>query len=429
MHSEAVVWWHHVQLQPDELLVDLHLLGIFHSIAQLIPDIATFSLFQRSCHEQQASRYRAPPTPTGGIALEIATMEAVAAVGIAAAAAQFLDFSIKTLALCKEIRDSSSGSTKTNDELTKSIKKLTAMQKDLRQSGSTPSSTYRQLIRAVQDCSVVASELLQLLEDIREVARKSLGTMRSALKAIKERKSIEKLQARLLDCQNRYHIALTTDLRDEVLRLLERQGKNTNSMRDIILQRLDKASAESTASHSITQDKLHTLGEDLNRSAGTVQKELSALRISQQSSSKTLQAGQRSLGKDIDGHFQRLSASDTHQEFLDTLYFPEMFARQESIKRRSPGTYDWVFSGEVPNLDDWVSRSKLPKSSVMDKELRGRISCWLRNTDKNNLFWINGKPGSGKSSLVSFIMDDLRTKECLRPRAGGRDPDIFSFFF
>jgi hypothetical protein len=58
-------------------------------------------------------------------------MEAVAAVGVAAAAVQFLDFSIKTLALCKEIRDSSTGSTKTNDELTKSIKKLTAMQTDL----------------------------------------------------------------------------------------------------------------------------------------------------------------------------------------------------------------------------------------------------------------------------------------------------------
>jgi hypothetical protein len=343
-------------------------------------------------------------------------MEAVAAVGIAAAAAQFLDFSIKTLALCKEIRDSSSGSTKTNDELTKSIKKLTAMQKDLRQSGSTPSSTYRQLIRAVQDCSVVASELLKLLEDIREVAKESLGTMRSALKAIKERKSIEKLQARLLDCQNRYHIALTTDLRDEVLRLLERQGKNTDSVRDIILQQLSTASSKSAVLHAITHGKLHTLGEDLNQSARTVQNQLSALRLSQQSSNKTLQTGQRNLGKTIDGQFQRLSASDTHQNFLDMLYFPEMFARQESMMRRSPGTYEWVFSG------------KLEKSNKK-KELQGRISCWLRNTDKNNIFWIQGKPGSGKSSLVSFIMGDRRTKECMQPWAGGHDPHIFSFFF
>jgi hypothetical protein len=59
--------------------------------------------------------------------------------------------------------------------------------------------------------------------------------MRSALKTMKERKTTEKLQARLTDCKTRYHLALTTEMRDEVLRLLEQQGKNTESVRDIIL--------------------------------------------------------------------------------------------------------------------------------------------------------------------------------------------------
>jgi hypothetical protein len=241
--------------------------------------------------------------------------------------------------------------------------------------------------------------------------------MRSALKTMKERKTIEKLQARLTDCQTKYHLALTTEMRDEVLRLLEQQGKNTESMRDIILQRLKKASSESAASHSTTHGKLHALGEDLNQSALTVQKKLSALRISQQSSGKTLRTGQRSLGKNIDRQFQKQSTSDTHQKFLDILHFPEMFARQESIKRRSPGTYDWVFDDELTGSDD------------KDTELRGRISRWLRNPDGNTLFWIQGKPGSGKSSLISFIMGDPRTKECMRVWAGGRDPYIFNFFF
>lgn len=93
-------------------------------------------------------------------------MEAVAAVGVAAAALQFLEFSTKTLVLCKEIRDSSTGSTEAEAELTKSVKPLTEMQKELRQAASTSSSTYRQLVRAVQECSRVAAVLLQLLEDI-----------------------------------------------------------------------------------------------------------------------------------------------------------------------------------------------------------------------------------------------------------------------
>jgi hypothetical protein len=124
-------------------------------------------------------------------------MEAVAAVGVAAAAVQFLDYSVKTLALCREIRDSPSGSTKANEELTKSINKLTAMQKDLRKTSSTTSSTYRQLIRAVQDCSAVATELLQLLEHIREQAKKSGGVVRAAWQAMAKRKTIERLPTSL----------------------------------------------------------------------------------------------------------------------------------------------------------------------------------------------------------------------------------------
>jgi hypothetical protein len=59
-------------------------------------------------------------------------MEAVAAVGVAAAAVRFLHFSVRTLSLCREVRDSSTNSTKANDELAKSVKRLTAIQKDLR---------------------------------------------------------------------------------------------------------------------------------------------------------------------------------------------------------------------------------------------------------------------------------------------------------
>lgn len=134
-------------------------------------------------------------------------MEAVAAVGVAAAAVQFLDYSVKTLTLCKEIRDSPSGSTKANEELTTSINKLAAMQKDLRKNSNATSSTYRQLIRTVQECAAVSTELLQLLEHIRDQSRKSAGGMRAAWQAMKKRKTIERLQDRLADCQTKSHLA------------------------------------------------------------------------------------------------------------------------------------------------------------------------------------------------------------------------------
>ena len=337
-------------------------------------------------------------------------MEAVAAVGVAAAAVQFLDYSIKILTLCKEIRDSPSGSTKANEELTTSINKLTAMQKDLRKNSNAASSTYRQLIRAVQDCAVVSTELLQLLEHIRDQSRKSAGVMRAAWQAMRKRKTVERLQDRLADCQTKYHLALTTDMRDEVLRLLEDQGKNTKSIHDLIMQRFD-----------FTRDQIQALDRNITQSADAAQKQLSALGDRQQKASAALRSGQRDLKGNIDSHFSKLSISSAQQDFLDSLYFPEMFARQESMKMNLPGTYDWVFDGKLPSSDD--------KRDQDDEEIRGRISRWLHETNGVPVFWISGKPGSGKSSLMSSIMSDKRTPKCLQTWANGRVPYIFSFFF
>lgn len=355
-------------------------------------------------------------------------MEAVAAVGVAAAAVQFLDYSVKILTLCKEIRDSPSGSTKANEELKTSINKLTAMQKDLRKGSSTTSSTYRQLIRAVQDCAVVAAELLQLLEHIRDQSRMSAGVMRAAWQAMKKRKTIERLQERLADCQTKYHLALTTDMRDEVLRLLEDQGKGTKSIHDLVMQRFD-----------FNRGQIDALDKNITQLAGATQRQLSTLGHHQQKASAGLRRGQRDLNRNIDSQFSKLSISSAQQEFLDRLYFSDMFARQESLKKNLPGTYEWVFdntpSSSSSSFDDDtdegsdIADDDDDEDSQVDEQLRSRIRDWLRQINGTSAFWVSGKPGSGKSSLMSFVMSDERTSDCLQAWTGGRLPHIFSFFF
>ena len=346
-------------------------------------------------------------------------MEAAAAIGVAAAAMQFLDFSTKTLALCKQIRDSSTGSTEANAELTKSIKQITAMQKELRQAGNTPSSMYRKLIKTVQDCSVVASELLQLLEDFRDLTLKSFGAMRSALKVLKDSKKLERLQKRLIDCQAKFQVALTMDMRESVLRLLERQGTMNDDIRNILLPKLEQLQIQSTASHSATHSQLHALKNDLKSSAGVIHKQLAANHNAQQASSKGILRGQSSLGKSIDRRFDEASDNSQHRDFLASLYFDDMFARQQSIMPQSDGTYDWVLS-EKPHAEEDYAGSH-------DSELRGRLLQWLQ--DERPIFWVNGKAASGKSSLMSFIESDRRTEAALKIWARTRKLYTFSFFF
>ena len=350
-------------------------------------------------------------------------MEAVAAIGVAAAAVQFLDFSTKTLALCKQIRDSTTGSTETNAELTKSTKELKEMQKELRQAGNSSSSIYRKLLQAVKDCSLVADELLQLLKDFQELARKSFGAMRSAFKVLKDSRKIEKMQRRLADCQEKFMTAMTMDMREGVITLLEKQGILNDEIQNTIMPKLEQLEVQSAASHSATQSQLHSLAKDLKSSAGAIQTQLAANHVEQQASSKGILRGQKSIGKSINTRLDEASDRSQHRDFLESLHFHDMFARQQSIVPQSDGTYDWVLSGKSPH----EAHSRPKRNIEHDAELRGRLLQWLQ--DERPVFWVNGKAGSGKSTLMSFIESDNRTETALKIWARTRKLYTFSFFF
>lgn len=108
------------------------------------------------------------------------------------------------------------------------------------------------------------------------------------------------------------------------------------------------------------------------------------------------------------------------KEFLDSLRFTDIFTRQESLRNNTPGTYEWVFTEQSPS-------EEVGDDAFKDRELRGKTVAWLRNAE--SLFWIKGKPGSGKSMLMSFLLNDHRTKTSLQTWAGDCTVHVFSFFF
>lgn len=274
-------------------------------------------------------------------------MEAVAAVGVAAAALQFLDFSTKSLALCRQIRDSKTGSTENNAELTKSIEQLTAMQKELRQSGNKPTSIYRKLLQAVRDCSLVASELLGLLQSFQDLAQKHFGALRSASKIWRNGKKIKDLEKRLKDCEARFQIALTMDLREGVIDLLRKQG----ALQDTMVPKLEQLKIQSTASHSATHSRIRNLEKAVVSSTAAMHKQVAEYHAEQQVSSEGISLGQSILGSNINAKFDEVSGSSVLRDFLEHLYFDDMFARQQSIVPQLPGTYDWILSGDVYDLE------------------------------------------------------------------------------
>ena len=72
--------------------------------------------------------------------------------------------------------------------------------------------------------------------------------------------------------------------------------------------------------------------------------------------------------------------------------------------------FEWLFSPPT-EPDQWAD-----------------FSCWLQDNSKP-LYWITGKAGAGKSTLMRFILDDVETRKLLKIWSNGTRLLTASFFF
>ncbi|PNP79870.1 hypothetical protein FNYG_06567 [Fusarium nygamai] len=115
--------------------------------------------------------------------------------------------------------------------------------------------------------------------------------------------------------------------------------------------------------------------------------------------------------------------------------FERVFASYERVCRNDPKYEAWnkneqgfdKESNENSDEDNYRDRDKArAKEEVDEIDLIWEcFSTWLQSDD--TLFWIRGKPGSGKSTLIKFVINNDSTKRLL----GSWDPNnkILSHFF
>ena len=94
-------------------------------------------------------------------------------------------------------------------------------------------------------------------------------------------------------------------------------------------------------------------------------------------------------GGSIDGYLRR-DAQITHRQLLEELRFSEMRDRDDRIAEAYEKTFTWIFD----ESDSWMN-----------------FANWLRRG--SGVYWITGKPGCGKSTLMKYICLNQRTKELL----------------
>src|SRR5437764_519812 len=94
------------------------------------------------------------------------------------------------------------------------------------------------------------------------------------------------------------------------------------------------------------------------------------------------------------------------KECLKSLFFDALESRQEHITPASDNTFEWI----------WSNRSL-------------RFTEWLKSG--HGAYWISGKPGSGKSTLMKFLSESPRVRTIIAPslRWPQQDPVVVAHYF
>lgn len=98
------------------------------------------------------------------------------------------------------------------------------------------------------------------------------------------------------------------------------------------------------------------------------------------------------------------------RQFLESLYFPEIHARQEEIPDAHKNTFYWVFEQAKSRLRPWDNFAE-----------------WLESGSRT--YWISGKAGSGKSTLMNYICQQPQTQRFLEIWSAGGTVLTPKFFF
>ena len=108
------------------------------------------------------------------------------------------------------------------------------------------------------------------------------------------------------------------------------------------------------------------------------------------------------------GNTQSLRSSNVERaDIIESLKFPAMFRRRDEIRIAHSDTYQWIFDsgfGRWDNFGEWLEGS-------------------------GTLYWVHGKVGSGKSTLIKFLSDHPELKKRLSKWAQDNELKILVHFF
>ncbi|KAI2633041.1 hypothetical protein GGS26DRAFT_555059 [Hypomontagnella submonticulosa] len=324
-------------------------------------------------------------------------MDPVTSIGLASSIVQLISFTGSLISKSREIYRSAEGSLVENGELSIIVKTLEAQNRRiaaqaaaLRSSSSEPAKHLLQLCDGVRK---LTQELISTIEHLK--LSSTGGKWASVFQALK---SVWKEQ----------------DIAD-LLRRLDRYRQQIDSVLLELLQERLRVFTETA------EDKDAKVEQNFSKILASLQPGSQWQRQLVETARQAVQAQAPPNVMQLDNFSALLSAGarDDREKFiklrmLESLKFADMRDRYERIPEAHQKTFEWVFHESEDGEGD-------------SKRRWDNFATWLMSNNK--LYWVTGKPGSGKSTLMKYLSDNARLRSRLKVWRGEKPLYTGRFFF
>ncbi|KAK4450306.1 hypothetical protein QBC34DRAFT_461750 [Podospora aff. communis PSN243] len=336
------------------------------------------------------------------------TMDPLSALAIATAAAQFLEFGNNLITGTFERYQAAAGATENHVNIAAAASRLRELTDNLQLPAQEPPATpdiqvnrqqARQLENIANTCRHAAEQLLVLITELQTTGRhKLLESLVATAKAIRKEKKVQQLHQKLLSAQSELSLCLVslvyekqraTAHRDEV-----RQSNILVALDDLLEQSRDFELRGSETLSSLTR-LLKSLVHRLDRQTKDDQENGAIIEDTRRTMMRLPEEAQ---------------ARQSQLRIVQSLTDPVMKMRENTIPEAYAETYRWMLQ---------------PSHSSEYSDVR--FYEWL--TDGRGVFWIAGKPGCGKSTLMKFLHSDQPTQAALRKWTGRKRLVVGGHFF
>ncbi|KAL9628126.1 MAG: hypothetical protein Q9204_006093, partial [Flavoplaca sp. TL-2023a] len=327
-------------------------------------------------------------------------MEALAAVGLVANIVQLVDTAGKAFTVCREIY--TLGRSIEDTTLAFTSEQLHEAYGELSKSlnhTAIPGGSGINLIPLATQCCETAKTLQEELDALRKPPGTGVrATIKKAWLKKQKQKAIGKLKSALDEYEKALDSQILIDVRETLGTFDAKQEGQSKQLGQQLSQlssdlkgcqlgfagqlssEIDSYVTASEAQHEVTRDHVRTHITELNLS-----------HIDQLNEQRRQQHDQQQ-----------------HDQFLRSLWFGEIHTRMNDIADSHSQTLHWMFEDDTTR--PWDS-----------------FCNWLQGNDR--LYWVNGKPGSGKSTLMKFLIYSPRTRDLLAQWSLGKSPLIVGFYF